>query len=118
MLDITRFLSTIFPFQFLLILKNSEKPVLKLVISYKKGNVSKEWRNFAEDRRRSVIKVHFIALACTIFAKYTEKNIIRKMKKLSIVLLLCCQCLAALAGEPLSLDSCRAMALRLSLIHI
>ena len=60
MLDITRFLSTIFPFQLLLILKNSEKPILKLVISYKKGNVSKEWRNFAEDRRRSAIKVNLL----------------------------------------------------------
>ena len=76
MLDITRFLSTIFPFQFLLILKNSEKPVLKLVISYKKGNVSKEWRNFAEDRRRSAIKVNFIALACTIFAEDNQKTYI------------------------------------------
>ena len=34
------------------------------------------------------------------------------MKKLFIAFLFCCQCLAALAGEPLSLDSCRAMALR------
>ena len=34
------------------------------------------------------------------------------MKKLFIAFLFCCQCLAALAGEPLSLDSCRSMALR------
>ena len=77
MLDITRFLSTIFPFQLLLILKKNEKAVLKLVISYKKGNVSKEWRNFAEDRRRSAIKVNFIALACTIFAEDRRRSAIK-----------------------------------------
>ena len=38
--------------------------------------------------------------------------ILRKMKKICIAFLFCCQCLAALAGEPLSLDSCRSMALR------